>query len=43
MVKNEDVYGTKFKGTRYDIGTKELWVKTFLEFAKKDTRFKNLF
>ena len=27
-------------GKRYDIGTMELWVKTFIEFAKSDKRFR---
>ncbi len=35
--------GYEINGTRYDIGTKELWVKTFIQFAKVDPRFKNLF
>ena len=30
-------------GKRYDVGTKELWVSTFLEFAKNDNRFRMLF
>jgi UTP-glucose-1-phosphate uridylyltransferase len=30
-------------GKRYDVGTKELWVSTFLDFAKNDNRFKMLF
>lgn len=38
----EKLIGSLFSGTRYDIGTKELWVKAFFEFAKNDGRFKNL-
>ena len=39
MCKERDVYGQIIKGKRYDIGTKELWVKTFIEFANADRRF----
>ena len=39
MCKERDVYGHIIKGKRYDIGTKELWVKTFIEFANADRRF----
>lgn len=37
-----NLMGYEIHGTRYDIGTKELWVKTFIEFARKDPRFKDL-
>lgn len=37
-----DLLGYEINGTRYDIGTKELWVKTFVEFAREDPRFKDL-
>ena len=40
MCKDRDVYGQIIKGKRYDIGTKELWVRTFIEFANSDRRFK---
>ena len=40
MCKDMEVYGYEFEGKRYDIGTKELWIKTFIEFAYKDSRFK---
>jgi UTP--glucose-1-phosphate uridylyltransferase len=39
ICKERDVYGHIIKGRRYDIGTKELWVKTFIEFANADRRF----
>ena len=39
MCKERDMYGHIIKGKRYDIGTKELWVKTFIEFANTDRRF----
>lgn len=42
MSKSEQVIGCEFSGTRYDIGTKELWIKAFFEFAKQDDRFKGL-
>lgn len=40
MSKERDVYGHIIKGKRYDIGTKELWIKTFIEFATLDERFR---
>lgn len=39
MCKNSEVYGYEFEGKRYDIGNKELWLRTFIEFAQKDKRF----
>ncbi len=30
-----DVYATRIDGKRYDIGTMDLWIKTFVEFAKQ--------
>ena len=35
LCKDKDLLGYKFDGKRYDIGTKELWIKTFLEFSKE--------
>ena len=40
MSQQRVVYGHVIKGERYDIGTKELWVKTFLKFANMDERFR---
>jgi UTP--glucose-1-phosphate uridylyltransferase len=40
MCKEMEVYGHIINGKRYDIGTMELWVKTFIEFAKSDKRFR---
>ena len=34
MAKERDVFGYIINGRRYDIGTKEMWYKTFVEFAK---------
>ena len=34
MAKTQDVYGYVINGKRYDIGTKEMWYRTFLEFSK---------
>jgi len=34
-VKENDLYASTFKGKRYDIGTKELWYKNFVEFLGK--------
>lgn len=42
LAGHERVIGYEFSGTRYDIGTKELWVKTFFEFARNDERFREL-
>ena len=42
MAREKEVIGSLFNGTRYDIGTKELWVKAFFEFAKNDERFSSL-
>jgi len=32
--KENDLFGSTFKGKRYDIGTKELWYHSFIEFLK---------
>lgn len=39
MTNDVDIMANTLHGTRYDVGTKELWVKTFIEFAQKDKRF----
>ena len=36
MVKNQAMYGKKLRGKRYDIGNKEGFIKTNIEFALKD-------
>lgn len=41
-ISHESIIGFEFEGTRYDIGTKELWIKAFFEFATSDERFKHL-
>ncbi|MEM0134578.1 MAG: sugar phosphate nucleotidyltransferase, partial [Thermoplasmatales archaeon] len=33
MIKDMEVFALEMKGKRYDIGNKELWIKTFVEFA----------
>lgn len=38
-VKENPLYATLFSGTRYDVGTKELWIRTFFEFVRRDVRF----
>jgi UTP--glucose-1-phosphate uridylyltransferase len=43
MCKDRDVFGVKIKGKRYDIGSKEFWIETFIEFAKEDPRFSYIF
>lgn len=35
MAKEQDVFGYMITGKRYDIGTKEMWYRTFIEFSKK--------
>ncbi|MHB1507120.1 MAG: UTP--glucose-1-phosphate uridylyltransferase [Cuniculiplasma sp.] len=42
VCKDDEMLASMLVGKRYDIGTKELWVSTFIEFAKRDNRFKNL-
>lgn len=34
IVNQMDVYATRINGKRYDIGTMDLWIRTFFEFAK---------
>jgi UTP--glucose-1-phosphate uridylyltransferase len=34
MLENMEVYATLINGKRYDIGTMELWIRTFFEFAR---------
>ncbi|MGC8483766.1 MAG: sugar phosphate nucleotidyltransferase, partial [Thermodesulfobium sp.] len=43
MCKEKDLFGVKIDGKRYDIGSKEFWVETFIEFAMKDARFSQIF
>lgn len=43
LSEDKRVLGYRFSGVRYDIGTKELWIRAFFDFATKDVRFKNLF
>lgn len=35
MIRDMDVYASRISGKRYDIGTMDLWIKTFLEFARE--------
>lgn len=35
LSKSNELMATTFRGKRYDIGTKELWYQTFIEFVKK--------
>ena len=35
MAKDQNVFGYIINGKRYDIGTKELWYKAFIEFSKE--------
>lgn len=42
LAHKAEVYGAEFSGERYDIGTKELWVKSFIKFAGEDKRFAHL-
>ncbi len=34
LVKDREVIASEIEGKRYDIGTKELWIKTFIEFSR---------
>ncbi|MGB9815792.1 MAG: UTP--glucose-1-phosphate uridylyltransferase [Thermoplasmata archaeon] len=34
LAKEKDLYASNFRGKRFDIGTKELWYETFIEFLK---------
>jgi UTP--glucose-1-phosphate uridylyltransferase len=36
LARTEKVYGVTFRGTRYDIGDRYLWLKTNFEFAMRD-------
>ena len=43
IARDQGMLASMLVGKRYDVGTKELWVSTFLDFAKNDNRFKMLF
>lgn len=38
--KDHDLFATTFKGDRFDIGTKELWMEAFIEFMKMNGKHK---
>ena len=40
VIKDTDVYARRINGKRYNIGTMELWIKKFVEFATKDGRMR---
>ena len=40
LAREKELYGTKINAIRYDVGTKETWISTFIKFAKNDKRFK---
>lgn len=42
IASKDDLLAFEISGTRFDIGTKELWVKTFIDFAREDPRFRDL-
>ncbi|MEM0134079.1 MAG: UTP--glucose-1-phosphate uridylyltransferase [Thermoplasmatales archaeon] len=42
MCSEKEVIGKVIRGKRFDVGTKELWIKTFIEFASLDSRFKSI-
>ncbi len=42
LAKSDEVFGARFEGKRYDIGTKELWIRTFFEFVKEDSKFNHI-
>ncbi|MCL4345633.1 MAG: sugar phosphate nucleotidyltransferase [Candidatus Thermoplasmatota archaeon] len=35
MLKNQEIYGERINGKRYDIGSLDLWIRTFITFAKE--------
>jgi UTP--glucose-1-phosphate uridylyltransferase len=39
--RHEKVYAVSFRGTRYDIGDRFLWLKTNLEFAMRDPELRS--
>ena len=39
LCKNNDVYGSIINGKRYDIGTMELWIESFLTFLDKNKKY----
>ena len=43
MAKEHKVIGYRIEGGYHHIGDKESWIKTFIDFAKKDRRFKGWF
>lgn len=42
LAEKGTLHGFEISGTRYDIGNMELWIKSFLEFLKRDERFNKL-
>jgi len=42
-LREKEMVAKKISGVRYDIGTKELWIETFMKFAMEDERFRALF
>ncbi len=42
LARENKLLGYEFDGTRYDIGTKELWIRAFIEFIDKDPRFEKI-
>ncbi|MEM0160061.1 MAG: sugar phosphate nucleotidyltransferase [Candidatus Micrarchaeaceae archaeon] len=42
LVKEMDVIAAKIDGKRYDIGTKEMWIRTFVEFANENIQWRNM-
>jgi UTP--glucose-1-phosphate uridylyltransferase len=41
LARERPVYASTFRGTRYDIGDRYLWLKTNLEFALRDPELKD--
>lgn len=41
LAREREVYGTTFRGTRYDIGDRFLWLKANLEFAARSVELGN--
>ena len=42
LARKDGMLASPLVGKRYDVGTKELWISTFFEFAKSDPRYREL-
>lgn len=42
LAQSGNLLGFEISGTRYDMGDMELWIKTFVEFIRRDKRYSKL-